>query len=237
MTTLSALYCLVPEFSIMRHQVPFIGERKLVRADDEQARIKRISGRVIDDVVGDGVARSSWEDVVADGWIDRSLPKTHQPAASGSVARTPAVPRPQVPIRSGSITPAATKSSVKKTTPGAGTLTFSDSSSLDWVPIHNGRGLRVNIHGAIDNNLRKEWARLLEGIADTNIEEFEFNLSDAPALSLTGLGMLLLFKERKRSTREAISLCNCNKEVAQLLEWTGMDRYFLIKTTQISEKL
>ncbi|MFC3114155.1 STAS domain-containing protein [Cellvibrio fontiphilus] len=221
----------------MRHQVPFVGERKVVRAEDEQARAKRLSGKVIDDVVGDGVAPSSWEDVVPEGWADRSIPKTLKPTASASVSLPPKTT--QVPIKSGGVSkgltskPLAAKTPAKK--PSSSAITFSDSACLDWVSINNGRGVRVNIHGAIDNDLRKEWARLLEGIADSNIEEYEFNLSDAPALSLTGLGMLLLFKERKGSSREAISLCNCNKEVAQLLEWTGMDRYFVIKKTQISE--
>ena len=221
----------------MRHQVPFVGERKVVRAEDEQARAKRLSGKVTDDVVGEGVAPSSWEDVVPEGWADRSIPKTLKPTASASVSLPPKTT--QVPIKSGSAAksltskPLSAKTPAKK--PSSSAITFSDSASLDWVSINNGRGVRVNIHGAIDNDLRKEWARLLEGIADSNIEEYEFNLSDAPALSLTGLGMLLLFKERKGSSREAISLCNCNKDVAQLLEWTGMDRYFVIKKTQISE--
>jgi anti-anti-sigma factor len=226
---------------VMRHQVPFVGERKVVRAEDEQARAKRLSGKVIDDVVGEGIVPSSWEDVVPEGWLDRSVPKVNKPksVASASVACGPAVP--QVAIRAGSATkPGAVKntslpSPAKKTSTSSSAITFSDSASLDWMPINNGRGLRVNIHGCIDNDLRKEWARLLEGTADTDVEEFEFNLSDTPALSLTGLGMLLLFKERKRSAREAISLCNCNKNVAQLLAWTGMDRYFVIKTTQITE--
>ncbi len=228
----------------MRHQVPFVGERKVIRADDELARNKRISGRVIDDVVGNGVAQSSWEDVVPEGWTDRSIPKSAQKILTPAISYSPAVspPRPQVPIRSGSASPSvahknsASKGLVKKPATNSGAVTFSDTASLDWVPINNGRGLRVNIHGSIDSDLRKEWTRLLDGTSDTDIEEFEFNLSDAPALSLTGLGMLLLFKERKRSARDAISLCNCNKEITQLLEWTGMDRYFVIKTTQISDK-
>lgn len=219
----------------MRHQVPFVGERKLVRADDEQARAKRLSGKVIDDVVGDGVAPSSWEDVVPEAWDEEPVPKSVKPAASAAVSLPPKPAK--VPIRAGGSKKAVAKTTSGSTTkkPSSNTITFSDSSSLDWIPINNGRGVRVNIHGAIDNNLRKEWARLLEGTKDSDVDEFEFNLSDAPALSLTGLGMLLLFKERRGSSRETMSLCNCNKEVAQLLAWSGMDRYFVIKTTQISE--
>lgn len=224
----------------MRHHVPFVGERKVVRADDEPSRAKRASGRVIDDVVGEGVGASSWEDVVPEGWVDPSAPKSLKAKKESAPARPSAsVPLPKVPFRpasksaSSGTKSAASSSAAKKTTRPSSAITFSDSAGLDWTPINNGRGLRVNIHGAIDNDLRKEWARLLDGTAQANVEEYEFNLSETPALSLTGLGMLLLFKERKGFGREAITLCNCNKEVAELLQWTGMDKYFLIKTIQI----
>jgi anti-anti-sigma factor len=213
----------------MRHLVPFVGERKVVRADDEQARIKRTSGRVIDEIVGDGKVESSWDDVVPSGWIDKSKPKPATPVAS-------VAPKPQASIK------ADTKhsASAKKTTPVkvSGTsapMTFSDAASMDWVRINSGRGLRVSIYGNIDNHLRKEWARLLNDTESADVKEFEFNLNETPALSLTGLGMLLLFKERKGSKRDAIRLCNCNKEVTQLLLWTGMDKHFSIENTQISD--
>lgn len=222
----------------MRHQVPFVGERKVIRADDEQARAKRTSGRVIDDVVGDGVAESSWEDVVPAGWNDKSAPGKR---AKESPRASIILPKPQVPIKAGgkSLTPGSavksdrvaksTGTAVKAGNAQGGAITFSDSSSLDWLPINNGRGVRVNIHGCVDHDLRKEWTRLLNDTAQNNIHEFEFNLADAPALSLTGLGMLLLFKERVGSARDDIRLCNCNKDVEQLLRWTGMDKYFLIQ--------
>lgn len=215
----------------MRHLVPFVGEQKVVRANDEQARGKRIAGRVIDDVVGDGKVESSWDDVVPDGWSDKSKPKQDKPASSASVS----MPRAHVPIKANpknaGSTPAKKVASAKSS---SSSITFSDSASMDWVRINNGRGLRVSIHGNIDNDLRKEWSRLLSDSESADVKEFEFNLNETPALSLTGLGMLLLFKERKGSTRDDIRLCNCNKEVTQLLHWTGMDKYFAIENTQIS---
>lgn len=219
----------------MRHHVPFVGERKIVRADDEQARLKRTSGKVIDDVVGDGKVESSWDDVVPDDWSDKSQRKTTQQSTGSASA---VVPRTHVPIKATPKTNAATpakKVTTPKATSASGSLTFSDSASMDWVRINNGRGLRVSIHGNIDNDLRKEWSRLLNDSASADVKEFEFNLNETPALSLTGLGMLLLFKERKGSKRDAIKLCNCNKEVAQLLQWTGMDKYFAIENTKISD--
>lgn len=215
----------------MRHLVPFVGEQKVVRANDEQARGKRIAGRVIDDVVGDGKVESSWDDVVPDGWSDKSKPKQGKPASSASVS----MPRAHVPIKANpknaGSTPAKKVASARSS---SSSITFSDSASMDWVRINNGRGLRVSIHGNIDNDLRKEWSRLLSDSESADVKEFEFNLNETPALSLTGLGMLLLFKERKGSTRDDIRLCNCNKEVTQLLHWTGMDKYFAIENTQIS---
>ncbi len=219
----------------MRHLVPFVGERKVVRADDEQARAKRTGGRVIDDIVGDGKTESSWDDVVPDGWLDKSKPKPMPtPTASTSVA----IPKAHVPIKAGPKTSGATpakKATSSKPVTSSGSISFSDSASMDWVRINNGRGLRVSIHGNIDNDLRQEWSRLLNDTESADVKEFEFNLNETPALSLTGLGMLLLFKERKGSKRDDIRLCNCNKDVTQMLQWTGMDKYFLIQNTHISD--
>lgn len=217
----------------MRHLVPFVGEQKVVRADDEQARIKRTTGRVIDEVVGDGKVESSWDDVVPDGWVDKSKPKPLTPPTAA--ARTSiAMPRAHVPIKASASTAATKKVTAAKSASPSSSITFSDSASMDWVRINNGRGLRVSIYGNIDNDLRKEWSRLLNDTDSADVKEFEFNLNETPALSLTGLGMLLLFKERKGSARDAIKLCNCNKDVTQLLQWTGMDKYFAIESTQIS---
>lgn len=212
----------------MRHLVPFVGERKVVRADDEQARIKRTAGRVIDEIVGDGKVESSWDDVVPTSWIDKSKPK---PATS--VAN--AAPKPQVPLKADAKYSASAKKNASVKAGAASTpVTFSDAASMDWVRINNGRGLRVSIYGNIDNHLRKEWTRLLNDTESADVKEFEFNLNETPALSLTGLGMLLLFKERKGTARDAIKLCNCNKDVMQLLLWTGMDKYFAIESTKIA---
>ncbi len=221
----------------MRHHVPFVGERKVVRADDEQARAKRASGRVIDEIVGDGKAESSWDDVVPDGWIDKSKPKPKSapvPATNASVV----VPKARVPIKAAphtSGTTPAKKAESSKPLTSSGSISFSDSASMDWVRINNGRGLRVSIHGNIDNDLRKEWSRLLNDTESADIKEFEFNLNETPALSLIGLGMLLLFKERKGSKRDDIRLCNCTEDVTQLLQWTGMDKYFAIENMKISD--
>lgn len=224
----------------MRHQVPFIGEAKIVRADDDLARAKRTSGKVIDDVVGEGVAESSWDDVVKPGWLDKSKPKksaTKDIHASVSVPK----PNPNAPLTGGGKSLVSTgfaqpKVAAKTKRGYSGTVTFADSASLDWTSINNGRGLRINIYGCIDHDLRKEWSRLLSDTEANGIHEFEFNLTETPALSLTGLGMLLLFKERKKSTRDDIKLCNCNKEVVQLLHWTGMEKYFHIEAAQIANE-
>ena len=220
----------------MRHLVPFVGEQKVVRANDEQARVKRTAGRVIEDVVGDGKVDSSWDDVVPEGWVDKSKPKPLMPPTSAAHASI-AMPRAHIPIKAGfqaGVTNSAKKTPAPKTTSASAPIMFSDTATMDWVRINNGRGLRVSIHGNIDNDLRKEWSRLLNDADSADVKEFEFNLKETPALSLTGLGMLLLFKERKGSAREDIRLCNCNKEVTQLLAWTGMDKYFSIENTQIS---
>lgn len=220
----------------MRHQVPFIGERKVIRADDDQARVKRTSGRVIDEIVGDGAAESSWEDIVPAGWSDKSQPDKLTKKSVTVPASKPLVPYKPAGRGLASGGSASTKTAPKSSGSSAGGITLSEASALDWVPINNGRGLRVNIHGCIGLELRKEWHHLLNHTAEANVHEFEFNLTDTPALSLAGLGMLLLFKERKGFACDNIKLCNCNKEIERLLRWTGMDEYFAIHTTRISNE-
>lgn len=108
---------------------------------------------------------------------------------------------------------------------------------IDWIPINNGHGLRINISGTIDQALRREWLRLLRETASKDVDQFEFNLTRTPALNMTGLGMLLLFKEQKRSQRQNITLCHCNRQVWELLQWAGMDRYFVIQGATLEEKV
>src|SRR5690606_10532300 len=97
-------------------------------------------------------------------------------------------------------------------------------------------GLRINISGTIDQELRREWLRLLRETASKEIDQFEFNLTRTPALSLTSLSMLLLFREQKRSQRQNITLCHCNRQVWEMLQWTGMDRYLVIQGATLEEK-
>src|SRR5690606_37880638 len=105
-------------------------------------------GRVIDDVVGEGVASSSWEDIVPEGWVDTSLPKSQQPAITLPANRPvkPVTPRIKVPIRSGSISPAGANSTgaqlvtATKAAPapnaylaaGNSAAAYTGPSSLDW---------------------------------------------------------------------------------------------------------
>jgi anti-anti-sigma factor len=212
----------------MRNSVPFIGEEQISRADSEQAKQKRQSGKLIDEVISSADAESSWDDVVPDSW-NGNRTKALRPSPG---IRKPVMPQQQL------VSNQAAKQLVPGTAKPAAKVPFHKSASVkkaglaafvDWVPINSGHGLQINITGNIDHNLREEWRRLLEETVSSNVDEFEFNLIAAPSLSMTGLGMLLLFKERKGSSREAIKLCNCNKDVWQLLNWTGMEKYFVIQ--------
>lgn len=215
----------------MRRVVPFIGEQQIARADTELERAKRSSGRVIDEVVGSDNAESSWDDIVkANNPEGHDELKPHQSSVGVSLPTPPAKGKSIVKT-SVKYTPGPAG---KSSAPDTRSTTFVHSSmpTLDWVPINSGRGLRISISGNIDHNLRSEWNRLLEETEGNGAGEFEFNLTQTPSLSLTGLGMLLLFKERKASKRDAIRLCHCTKEVSQLLHWTGMDKYFVILSDQ-----
>ncbi len=206
----------------MRRKVPFLGEENVTRANDEEAQAKRARGQVIDDVLSTHKQPSTWDDHVAESYFD---PFGAPPKVARPHAYTPSpVPKPArsklVPVTPGS---------VQKKAIIEGSYSSANMATIDWLPINSGHGLRINICGNLDQNLRTEWRRLLEETEANGIGQFEFNLTEAPNLTLTGLGMLLLFKEQKGSERGDIKLCHCNKEVWQMLQWTGMDKYFTIQ--------
>lgn len=212
----------------MRRVVPFIGEQQIARADTELERAKRSSGRVIDEVVSAADAESSWDDIVR---TDGAQPNQSQPhQTSVGVSRPAASTKGKALVKSSSSAVGSTGAVTKTPEAHARTTTFVNprAPTLEWVSMNNGRGLRITISGSIDHSLRTEWNRLLDETEGSEAGEFEFNLTQTPSLSLTGLGMLLLFKERKATKRDAIRLCHCTKEVSQLLHWTGMDKYFVI---------
>jgi len=201
----------------MRRKVPFLGEEHIARASDDEAQAKKARGHLIDDVLSTQKQPSTWDDLVKHDYPDPSgappkVMRAHAP---------PPKPKPKkVPVTLGS--------SIKKAIIEG---SYSDNSlgSINWLPINSGHGLRINIFGNLDQNMRKEWRKLLDETAASSVGQFEFNLTEAPSLTLTGLGMLLLFKEQKGSERGDIKLCHCNKEVWQMLQWSGMDKYFTIQ--------
>lgn len=217
----------------MRRVVPFIGEQQIARADTELERAKRSSGRVIDEVVSAASAESSWDDIVRPDGMQSNEPAPHHSNVGVSL---PATPKGKSLVKSSAprYVPAtgSVGASGKKADAQTRSTTFVNSNmpTMEWVSMNSGRGLRITISGSIDHNLRSEWNRLLEETEGNEAGEFEFNLTQTPSLSLTGLGMLLLFKERKATKRDAIRLCHCTKEVSQLLHWTGMDKYFVIQS-------
>lgn len=190
----------------MGRKVPFIGEEHIARAG-EDAEAKRARGRVIDEVMSTQRQPSTWEDEVR---VPESRPKS---MAQGMRPHMP----PSKPIRPGS--PPVIRAIIESTM----------RASVDWIPINNGHGLRINISGVLDQNARYEWRRLLEETEASSASQFEINLTQAPAIGLTGLGMLLFFRERKGSDRNDIKLCHCNKDVWEVLRWTGMEKYFTIQ--------
>lgn len=194
----------------MRRKVPFVGEERIARATSDEADAKKTNGRAIDEVLSTYLGSSSWED-----YVPSSEPETPKPQrANSSISRQ---------ARHG-IMPISQGATLKKAV-----IDSNVRARIDWIPINNGHGLRINIAGNLDQSSREEWRRLLDETANNGIDQFEFNMTQAPSLSLTGLGMLLMFKEQKGSERGDIKLCHCNKDVWQILQWTGMDKYFVIQ--------
>jgi anti-anti-sigma factor len=183
----------------MRKSVPFIGEEMIVRDDAEKITSNKTN---IDDVLRNDGEASSWDDA--------SLPK------------------PQRPGRRTKAFSAVSKANTHTSRLGGLTDT-SNTNHLEWMPINNGHCLRINVNGSTDLHLFEEWKRLLRETADNSISQFEFNLAQMPELNLTGLGMLLYFKDQKRSQRQDIKLCHCNPRIRELLQSTGMEKYFVVQ--------
>jgi anti-anti-sigma factor len=201
----------------MRRKVPFLGEENVTRATDEEAQAKKSRGQLIDDVLSTRSQPSTWDDHVA---VNYSAPFEAPKAFAPPKTPSPKPSRSKsVPVTSGPVLKKAMFESM---------YSHANTSAINWLPINSGHGLRINILGSLDQNLRHEWRRLMAETHVNGIGQFEFNFTEAPNLTLTGLGMLLLFKEQKGSERGDIKLCHCNKEVWQMLQWTGMDKYFTI---------
>jgi anti-anti-sigma factor len=186
----------------MRQSVPFIGEELIARDGSEGATATH--GKLIDEMLSTQAHTSSWEELVP----ERSSRTASQPKARAAVAKA---------------TPKSNQTMQKTKAAGE------QQAHIDWIPINNGHCLRINISGRLDLQLRSEWQRFIRATAASNVGQFEFNLIQTPELSLTGLGLLLLFKEQKKSQRQDIKLCHCNRQIWELLQWTGMDQYFLIQ--------
>jgi anti-anti-sigma factor len=196
----------------MWDKVPFLGESRIHRAEDEEREAKNTQGQAIDEVMSTFSDATSWDDVAI------QPPVLDQPVLSISAMPHASV---AIPVRRATHTQGA---ALKKAI-----IESNYSVGMSWIPINNGHGLRINILGNMDAMLSDEWSKMIETTSANNIGQFEFNLTQAPSISLAGIGMLLLFKEQKGSARGDIKLCHCNREVWQLLQWTGMDKYFVIQ--------
>jgi len=202
----------------MRRKVPFLGEENVTRATDEEAQAKKSRGQLIDEVLSTHTQPSTWDDHVV---VEYSAPFSALKASAPLKTPSPKISRPKlIPVTPGPVLKKAIIDNM---------YSHANTATINWLPINSGHGLRINIFGSLDQNLRHEWRRLIAETEANGIGQFEFNLTEAPNLTLTGLGMLLLFKEQKGSERGDIKLCHCNKEVWQILQWTGMDKYFTIQ--------
>lgn len=184
----------------MRKSVPFIGEELIVRVDDE----KQIASNKahIDDVL--------WDDGDPVDWDSAPLPTAG-----------PSAPRNKVFT---AVTKARPRSSRLRPASGATTGRY-----LEWLPTNNGHCLRITINGTTGFTLFDEWKRLLRETAESGVSQFEFNLAQLPELNLMGLGMLLYFRDQQKSRRQDIRLSHCNTRTRQILQWTGMEKYFVVQ--------
>lgn len=192
----------------MRKSVPFIGEELIARANSSAETSAQ--GKVIDDILSTADGQSSWDQLV------KSAPEKPAKKLAPKTVNVGNLDSKPHPSSDQNFTPLTSAAGVP-------------IAKLDWLPINSGHCLRISISGNMDIQLRKEWYRLLQETAASGIGQFEFNLTRTPELSLSGLGLLLLFKEQKKTQRQDIKLKHCNDQIHELLLWTGMDKYFVIQ--------
>lgn len=198
----------------MRQKVPFVGEEHIQRPNDEASAAKKARGRIIDEVISTDKEPTSWDDTIR---VDKNAEAARAAARQNRYGGVPFAPG------AGGFTPGDLLRGSGSDKQAKG------SATIDWVPINNGQCLRINVAGHLDQDAREEWRRLLDETSLNEVGQFEFNMMQTQSLSLTGLGMLLLFKEQKGSDRSNIKLSHCNREVWQILQWTGMEKYFTIQ--------
>ncbi|MBU2887603.1 STAS domain-containing protein [Gilvimarinus agarilyticus] len=103
---------------------------------------------------------------------------------------------------------------------------------VDWHPINHGHGIRVSIHGDMDLKMINQWQQLLRETAGNGIHQFEIDLKNTDNMSLSGLAMLLLFKDQKKAGSGDISLNQCSRELYKRLIWSGLTEEFIIRPRQ-----
>lgn len=208
-------------------KVPFEPEQQLMRAKDDEAQAR---GNLIDDVLSTQNQPSSWDDLVDDDYsylVRAPLAPDQAKPASIKPAQPKPVPKP-VPKPLPKAIPAPKPAQPKP----AGLVTYADgAASLDWQLSEDGKKLHITLCGILDHTLGREWRDLISAATAADAAHFEFNLGESSELTLAGLGMLLVFKEKTRAALGDIRLQHCNKEVWQMLHWTGMDKYFTIQGT------
>lgn len=66
-------------------------------------------------------------------------------------------------------------------------------------------------------------------LRDMDVKVLEMDFEGVTYIDSSGLGMLLLLKERVRSTARSITLVNCTGVVAQVFELANFNKLFTIR--------
>lgn len=192
----------------MRQSVPFIGEKQIARADDDEVQSKR-RGQIIDEILSTSSDPSSWDDVI----VGQPSRRASTPKVSPTIAKQVSHTEPTPPVAP------------------------DNKAHIDWVAINNDQGLHINVSGNLDKELLHDWGRLLQESRNNTISQFEIDMTKASMLGLTGMAMLLLLKDQQRSGKQDFKLRHCNQQVRKLLTWAGMEHYFEIQDSAANDDM
>ncbi|HEY3433941.1 MAG TPA: STAS domain-containing protein [Rhodocyclaceae bacterium] len=96
------------------------------------------------------------------------------------------------------------------------------------VTTTDGRAV-VRLQGRFDFNSHREFREAVDGVLQQSaVHEIVVDLGNVEYLDSSALGMLLMVRDKARSTSKEVALANCKGAVKQVLEIANFSKLFTI---------
>lgn len=94
-------------------------------------------------------------------------------------------------------------------------------------PNSSHKGLVIEIVGAFNMDIRREFQAAYEGQSD-KYQRYAINLKNCTSLDSTGLGLLLVMRDYIGLSKEEILIIHCSPPVRQVLDYANFGELFKI---------